>query len=310
MDAANSILLVSHKKPDADTLGAASAWLCLLTTRGKRVRAFCLDPVPRTLTHLPETHRVENDTTLFEQPFDLIIVNDAGSPDYTGLDAFLAARQDNGKTIVINIDHHATNTHYGDINLVLPDASSTTEILTRLFMHWGEHIDHNIAQALLAGLITDTDRMTNPATSYRSLEIASMLINAGANLYDAIQRTLNQKSIADLKLWGIALSRLKRLPQHGAIATYFTHKDIEDAGASNDSAEGIINYLSLIPDARIIMMLQAFPDGHLKGSFRTTRPNIDVGRLAVLLGGGGHKKASGFRIRGELAIEGDRWTVK
>ena len=308
VDKAGKILVVSHKKPDADTLGSACAWLSLLTSRGKEAHAFCLDPVPDNLKFLPESHRISTDRRLFNQQLDLIIVNDSGSPDYAGVDVLLLGRpKDN--CVVVNIDHHATNTLYADINLVIPDASSTTEVLSRLFAHWEEPMTKPIAQALLTGLITDTDRLMNPATSHRSFAIASQLVAAGGDLYEAIQRTLNNKSVADLKLWGIAFSRLRRNPRYDCVATYLTHEDVMRAGGTEDTAEGIINYLSLIPDARVIMMLRTQADGSIKGSFRTTKEGVDVGKLAFLMGGGGHKKASGFTIFGKLLTEGTRWTI-
>lgn len=308
IEKSGTILLVAHKKPDADTLGSVCAWHHLLTSKGKQIEAFCLDPVPEQLAHIPIGDILENDPAVFKKHFDLIIVNDAGSLDYAGIDIFLEGR-DKTKTILVNIDHHSTNPHYGDINLVIPDASSTTEVLCRLFTHWQEEITKPIAEALLNGLITDTDSLTNPATSYHSLTTASMLVKAGADLHDIVKRTLHSRSIADLKLWGIVMSRLKHNPTYNSVATFVRHEEADELGIGDSSFDGITNFLTLIPDVDIIMVLKTQKDGSIKGSFRTTKNHIDVGRLALLFGGGGHKKASGFRVVGELHESDGRWTI-
>ncbi|MBI4091044.1 MAG: bifunctional oligoribonuclease/PAP phosphatase NrnA [Candidatus Komeilibacteria bacterium] len=308
IEKSKTILLIGHKKPDADTLGSVCAWISLLNSKGKHVEAFCLDPVPEQLSHLPGSDLLRADPEVFKKDVDLIIINDSGSLDYAGVDIFLANR-DKTKTTLVNVDHHSTNPHYGDINLVIPDASSTTEVICRLFTHWQEEITKPIAEALLNGLITDTDSLTNPATSYHSLATASMLVKAGADLHDIVKRTLHAKSISDLKLWGIAMSRLKHNPTYNSVATFIRHEEADELGTSETSFEGIQNYLTLIPDVDVIMVLKTQKDGSIKGSLRTTKKHIDVGQLALLFGGGGHKKASGFRVMGELQVSNNDWTI-
>jgi phosphoesterase RecJ-like protein len=308
INAANSILLVAHKKPDADTLGSVCAWINLLEPQGKSVEAFCLDPVPEYLRHLPGSHKVQNDPNVFQKPFDLIIVNDSGDLQYAGIDTFMTMR-DNASTTLINIDHHTTNPKYGDLNLVLSDASSNSEVLTRLFKYWDIAFSKQIAECLLHGIVTDTDKMTNPATSYQSLAIASELIEAGADLYGTIQRTLAKRSITDLKLWGLIMERLKYNERLNCVVTYVTDDDIAALGADPESLEPVSNYLSLIPNVNFTLFLQKKNDGIIKGSFRTVKDTVDVGRLALLLGGGGHRKAAGFRMPGSLTVETDRWTI-
>src|SRR3989344_4925725 len=262
IEKSETILLVAHKKPDADTLGSVCAWIELLGSKGKQVEAFCLDPVPEQLAHIPNSDSIRTDPAVFEKHFDLIIMNDAGSMDYAGVDVLLSNR-DTTKTTLVNIDHHSTNPHYGDINLVISDASSTTEVLCRLFTHWQEEITKPIAEALLNGLITDTDSLTNPATSYHSLATASMLVEAGADLHDIVKRTLRSKSIADLKLWGLVMSRLKHNPTYNSVVTFVRHEEADELGIGEGSFEGITNYLTLIPDVDIIMVLKTQKDGSI-----------------------------------------------
>ncbi len=305
---AKRILLVAHKKPDADTLGSVCAWISVLEKQGKEVEAFCLDPVPDYLKHLYSSYLIKQDPEVFNKQFDLIIVNDSGDLEYAGIDGFMM-RRDNTATTVINVDHHATNPDYGDINLVVRNASSTTEVLARLFFHWEIEIDRHIADSLLHGLITDTDKLTNPATSYQAYSIVSKLIESGADLYSTIRKTLYTKSITDLKLWGLIMSRLKHNRDYNSIISFITDDDIEQIGADPESVEGISNYLSLIPNVNIILFLYAKKEGMIKGSLRTVKDNVNVGSLALTLGGGGHRKASGFKIAGSLQAQGSNWTI-
>lgn len=308
IEKSNRFLVIAHKRPDGDTLGSICAWFHFLTARGKEVTLYCNDPAPANLQYLPGSQHVKTDPAIFNNQFDCIIVNDSGDLSYAGVDTYLNNRDFTGTTL-INVDHHATNPRYGHLNLVIPTASSTTEILARLFIYWNVGISKPMAENLLNGLMTDTDSFTNPATTYQSLVIASELIAAGADLHTIVKRVLNMKSVNDLKLWGLVLSRLKHNPTYKAISTYITSRDIEEYNVSEQSIEGIANYLTLIPTASVILFLRQQNDGALKGSLRTVKANVDVSRLALLCGGGGHKKASGFRINGSLRVEGERWTI-
>ena len=308
IDASKRVLVVSHRKPDADTLGSSCAWIHLLRSKGKYVTAFCTDEIPGSLQHIPGVHEFTADETVFDEPFDVIIMNDAASLDYAGIDKIIS-RVDRTRTTLVNIDHHATNPHFGDINLVIPDASSTTEVLTRLFRHWGETITKPMAESLMNGLVTDTDKLMNPATYYNSFAIASHLIQAGADLYDIIEKTLRRKSVTELRIWGLALSRLKRNQTYNSVATYITERDLAEYDVDHEAIEGIVNYLTLITDVDVIMFLRVHNDSTIKGSLRSVKPHVDVSKLAIRFGGGGHRKAAGFTIRGTFLAHESGWTI-
>ena len=308
IDASKRVLVVSHRKPDADTLGSSCAWIHLLRSKGKYVTAFCTDEIPGSLQHIPGVHEFTTDDTVFDEQYDVIIINDAASLDYAGIDTLLP-RIDLSKATLVNIDHHATNPHFGDINLVIPDASSTTEVLTRLFRHWGETITKPMAESLMNGLVTDTDKLMNPATYYNSFAIASHLIQAGADLYDIIEKTLRRKSVTDLRIWGLALSRLKRNQTYNSVATYITERDLAEYDVDHEAIEGIVNYLTLITDVDVIMFLRVHNDSTIKGSLRSVKPHVDVSKLAIRFGGGGHRKAAGFTIRGTFLAHESGWTI-
>jgi bifunctional oligoribonuclease and PAP phosphatase NrnA len=304
---AANILIISHQKPDGDTLGANLAMTDYLLSQNKKVTSFCLDPLPATFDFLPQSHLMTDDHLVFTQQYDLVIVLDSGSLAYAGIDKLLTALP--GDFTLINIDHHASNPGYGDINLVIATAASTTEIIYRLFKDWSIKWTPGLATALICGLITDTGGFMNPATNYSTLTAAADLINHGANVNQISQITLSNQSIDSLKLWGKALSRLTRNPKYDLVYTYLTQADFDACQADESAAEGIANFLHILKEAKIILLLRETDDGLIKGSLRTTDDNIDLAKLAQALGGGGHKKAAGFSLPGRLAYDNNKLKV-
>ncbi len=289
------MVLVSHPNPDGDTLGSAAAFAEYLQMLGKNVKIFCLTPVPDKFGFLGNIHLICNDPAIF-LGLDAITVLDCGDLRYAGVSEIL---KDNPATI-INIDHHATNQKYGHLNMVLPDAASTTEVVYNFFKINNVRITPSMATALLAGLITDTDNFSNSATSYTSLTASSELLRLGAN-WNAINNSLvKNKSIATLKLWGLILSRLTKKENSDITYTYLTIKDLVQYDINDDGVEGVSNFLNKLDGAKISLFIKETADGKIKGSFRTTNDDIDVSALALKMGGGGHKKAAGFTTNGTV----------
>ncbi len=290
-----NLALVSHPNPDGDTLGAAMAFAEYLQTLGKTVKIFCLTPVPDKFGFLGNIHLISNDPKIFLE-LDAITVLDCGDLRFAGVAEML---KDNTATI-INIDHHATNQKYGHLNMVMPDAASTTEVVYDFFKINNVHITPGMATALLTGLITDTDNFSNSATSYTSLTAASELLRLGANWTTIHHSLVQNKSIALLKLWGLILSRLNKKQNSEMAYTYLTIKDMVQYGMNDDDVEGISNFLNKLDGAKISLFIKETADGRIKGSFRTTHDDVDVSVLALKLGGGGHKKAAGFTTDGTI----------
>ena len=292
---AANLALVSHPNPDGDTLGAAVAFAEYLQTLGKSVKIFCLSPVPEKFHFLNNIHLISQDENVFANA-DTVAVLDSGDLKYAGVAEIL---KDHTATI-INIDHHATNAHYGHINMVVPTASSTTEVVYNFFKINNIFINPNMACALLAGLVTDTDNFTNQATTYASLTAGGELLRLGANWTMINNRLVRNKSIGALKLWGVVLSRLNKKEEVDMAYTYLTTADIVEHDASDEDVEGIANFLNKLDGAKISLFLKEMSAGKVKGSFRTTHEDIDVSALAKKLGGGGHKKAAGFTADGTI----------
>lgn len=290
------ILLVPHQHPDGDALGSVTALMHMLQRLGIRHSAFCATASSTTFLFLPHVDRVSTDTSLWQSDIDLIIVLDSGDLRYAGIDAHIKEQQP--RPYIINIDHHPTNEFFGDLNLVIPEASSTTQILYHFFKTNAIDIDNHVATCLLTGLITDTGNFTNSATTTASLAIAGELIKRGGDI-NFIKRVIFQsKSLSALKLWGAVLSRLEEHDTHKIVYSYITKADLDEHGVDEEEVEGLANFMNNLADGKAALILREQEVGKMKGSFRTTRDDIDVSEIAKLLGGGGHKKAAGFSAEG------------
>jgi bifunctional oligoribonuclease and PAP phosphatase NrnA len=294
---ADRILLVAHKKPDGDTLGSSSSFFNWCLREGKNVTAFCVDTPGSTFHYLDELHRYTNDPVVFHDAYDLVIVFDSGDLKYCGVDAHIP-NIPLGYTLV-NLDHHVTNTRFGDLNIVLTDASSTAEVVYRFFEENTVHIDDRMATSLLTGLCTDTSNFSNAATNTGAVRAASSLVSSGGRFTDILKHIWNNQSVEALRLWGLMLSRLQYNETYDVVSTYLLQSDM-NAG-TKDLVEGMSNFLNAVTGSiDTILVLTELPEGYVKGSFRSIAR--DVSKVAKLFGGGGHKKAAGFTVKGRIEV--------
>lgn len=308
LDQANQVAIIAHKNPDGDTLGALLGMSHFLNHTKTPHILFCATTIPEYLQFLPDIDKISHDEShLIEKNHDVIVVMDSGDLKYAGVDEHF--RKLKGLPIVINIDHHPTNQHFGHINLVHPKASSTSEIIFHFLDYFRMPIPKNVATQLLTGILTDTGSFSNLSTTPTSMEVSSKLLSYGAKVKEITNQTFQNKSLAQLQLWGRALSRLKQDPDTGIITTVLVQKDFEELGMDDESSEGIANFLNSVEKARAIMVLKEKSDGTIKGSLRTTEPDVDVSKIAKYFGGGGHKKAAGFTVNGKLKETKTGWKI-
>lgn len=305
---AREIIVITHRHPDGDALGSLLGMGHYLTLARASYTLFCLSPVPEYLQFLPGRDSITSDKTmLLEKEYDLVIILDSGDLEYAGVHEYFHRLK--GLPVVINIDHHPTNTHYGHVNLVQPKVSSTSEIIYHFLDYHRVPITKDVATSLLTGILTDTGSFSNLSTTPLSLEVSSRLMAHGARVKEIINHTFQNKTLPQLQLWGRALSRLKEDKKTGIITTVLTQQDFEELGMDDDSSEGIANFLNNIEGAKAVIVLREKSDGTIKASLRTTQADVDVAQIAKFFGGGGHKKAAGFSLKGKL-VETDRgWKV-
>lgn len=231
--------------------------------------------------------------------FDLIVVVDTA--DTALLGTFYSDNIDLFSSVpILNIDHHISNTRYGQLHLINSTAASATEVLYSWFTQvpeWRNAITPDMATLLLTGLITDTRSFQNPNTTPRSLEVAAELLERGARQQEIVQHIYKTKPLSTLKIWGRALNRIQMDPAGAIVWSAVSREDLVEMDASSKETHGILDELiSTIPDADVHVLFTEVEDGGLKASLRSSAA-IDSSKLAAeAYGGGGHPRAAGFRV--------------
>jgi phosphoesterase RecJ-like protein len=301
LTAGNRIFVIAHRDPDGDAVGSVLAAGHLLEALGKEHRVAAATPASETYAFLPGYTRLGGPDHLGDH--DTVLLLDVGDVERSSLAPAIAARKSSVR--VVNVDHHTTKTQFNgenlvDINVLDRRASSTCEMVFRLFERAGITPSKDAATCLLTGIVTDTGMLQNAGTSAAAFEIIGSLMARGANLNQILAATFRNKPVGVLKLWGRALSRLKINRASGIVSTVLTARDFDECGAPEDAADGIANFLLSIREVPVSLVVKDRGDGMVKASFRTTDPTINVADMAAKYGGGGHPRAAGFAVKGRV----------
>ena len=294
-----SILVVSHVFPDGDAVGSLLGLGNALRQMGKTVDLAIDGGVPESFAFLPGSENVMGELAVGS--WDLMISVDASDEERAG-NVGVYGRQNSQS--VINLDHHVTNTLFGDIFLVDSNAVAATEIVYRWLQWMKFPISANVAIPLLTGLVTDTLGFRTSNVNEDSLAIAQDLMKAGAFLSEITERALDIRPFSLVNLWKEALQSVT-LSELGIVVAEITQADYARSGASSDTDVGLAGFLIRVNEARISAVFREVGDGNITLSFRS-KPGFDVGQVAFALGGGGHKQASGATIPGPLKAAKDR----
>ncbi|MBU0767009.1 DHH family phosphoesterase [Patescibacteria group bacterium] len=302
---AKRVVCVCHRNPDGDAIGALLGMGLLLESvlQDIEVVLHCLDPIPDTFKFLPNVQLVQ-DSCAFQKG-DVLIFLDAAEPKLTGLDRehpeiFTEAFSS------INIDHHPTNSRYATINLVVPEAASSCEIVVVLADLLGWEMTSDIATCLLTGVYTDTGGLLHSNTTAGVYRTVARLLRSGARQQEIVKAVFRTASLSTLRLWGRVLENISLTDEGGAISA-ITEGDFKASGAHHSQLTGAIDYVNAVPGMRFSLILSE-RGGMVKGSLRTLRDDVDVAEMAGKFSGGGHKKAAGFSLSGSLKPE-VRWKV-
>jgi bifunctional oligoribonuclease and PAP phosphatase NrnA len=285
-------LLTTHENPDGDALGSLLSTKLAFDQLGKdSVMVLYGDaPLPGEYQFMPlaELRRRWPDDVSERSLVALDCANESriADPDVLGRVPF-----------AINIDHHHDNTRFGDVNLVVADASSTSEILRDLFDELGVELTPEIAEPLYIALVTDTGRFQYANTTPKALRLAADLVEAGANVHRIFQGVYESVQFAKLKLLARALDRAQVYEGGRIVVSYLLRTDFAEVGAAEPYSEGIIDYLRAVEGADMAVLIREPPrtDGPTRRvSLRASIDELDVSAIARKSGGGGHRQAAGF----------------
>ncbi len=310
LDHADQVLIVAHSRPDPDTIGSTVALYDYLLSQDVTVTLACSDIFPPIFdTFLPQYKRCDL-ASIDPAAYDVIIGCDNID---RGFDRVM--KQINpDKHVTVGIDHHPHTHLHPDVLITDPHASSTCEILYDFFCHIGHVPTSHQASALTIGILGDTRLFHNPNTSAHVLDIIANLLDAHTPLITIIKDAFLTKRLATLQLWGSALHGAKRLSPSGAIISVITQKHLQGKDIPKEELKEelkeVASLLCSVPHTPFALVLIQLDNGIVKGSIRTEKGSgIDTSQIASFFGGGGHKLASGFEIRGTLTETADSWHI-
>lgn len=297
---AESVVLTTHVKPDADGLGSAFALARWLRAAGKAVRLVVPTAPPEKYAFLDRGGRLEVagrdvEVPAIPQPDLVAIVDTCTWQQLEGMEPLVA---ESGAEVLV-IDHHRTRDALATVELIDPDAAATVVLVHRLLVRAGAIIDADTATDLFVGLAGDTDWFRLPNVEADTLRLAGDLAEAGASPWDIHARLNLSDSLSKLRLWGLAVATLRPALDGRVTVLHVTREMFRDVGAEPGDTENLINVCLQVRGALAGVMLVEADPGEVRVSLRSV-PGVNVLQVAERFGGGGHMRAAGARLEGTL----------
>ena len=293
--ASQRILLTSHRRPDGDGTGSMAGLASLLRAIGKEAVIYSVDPIARRYKWLPLVNTTVH-TIGFDDRFDCTIVVDCA--DISLLGDTLPPPEVCGT--LITLDHHASGHPFGDIAVWDPSAAAVGVLVHRIAINEGWAVTMEAAVPLYVSLISDTGGFRHANTNAEALHVGSELIRAGV-VPSAIAASLEERpSPGKLRLLGSVLSTLELHCAGRAGVLSVTTDMVEGARASWEDIEGMVNWARNVEGVQVGVLLTTAKGGGVRVSMRSRSEKIDVGRVCMTLGGGGHPGAGGCHMNGDL----------
>jgi len=291
---ASSVAVLAHINPEGDAIGSTLAASLALRAAGKRVGAFNVDPVPSNLRHLPGVDELRRELPN-DETYACYLVLDSSDLQRTG--GLLDGRRPGA--MVLNVDHHAGNTRFGDVNWIEPAASSAGEMVYCLLRTAGLPISADAAANLYAAILTDTGGFRYGNTTEESLRVAAELVAAGAVPEAIAQGLTANRVLGEWRLLAEVLAGLT-VEANGRVAWIeITTAARQRAGVGLEVAEDFIEYPRNLAGVRIAVAFKELSADEVRASFRSSG-TVDVAALASSFGGGGHRNAAGCTVHGGL----------
>ncbi len=303
LTSSSRVLLASHANPDGDAIGALLATGIALEKLGCKVTLYNESAIPAVYRFLPWVDNIQKKLTDTEC-FDTAVILDCGDLGRIGSAADVIA----AIPVVVNIDHHSTNTRFGQHNLVDVSACATTEIVYRLIQAMDLEMDVAMATAIYTGILTDTGSFRFSNTNRAAFSICEAMVAMGVNPSAVARHVYGTYSLGRIKLLNLALDSIE-ISYDGRLSIMtVTREMLADTGTQSEDADGLINYARRIQDVKVAALIHELetaggtPGGRKQFhvSLRSDG-SVDVSRIASDFGGGGHVGAAGFSVESSLA---------
>lgn len=292
LDGAKSVCIVGHIRPDGDCIGSQVGLALALENAGKEVTVWNDDGCPDKLRILDPDRRVKRPQS--GHHFDAVVATDCASFERLGK----CGEHIKNRKVFINIDHHASNTAYADINWISPREPSTGELIYDLCEWAGWKVTQPMANCLFAAVSTDTGSFQYSTTTPETLEVASKLVGAGAELGRLCQEIYQSYPITRVRLLRHVYSKFRMTHDNKTAYFWLKKADYSRAGADSEESEGLIDHIRAIEGVVVAIMFEEMGPELTRLSIRSKSDRVNVGEVAALFGGGGHKAAAGARIQG------------
>jgi phosphoesterase RecJ-like protein len=292
---ARRIASLCHENPDADTLGAALAVALIAERLGKEYEIVCADRPAPMYSFLPRFDQIVSEPTGLA---DVAVVCDAATLERIGpiasrYAAWLA------RTEIVNIDHHVTNLGFGTANLVDATAAATCEIVAALLPELGIELDAELATALLAGIVRDTNGFADASTSPRTLRHTANLLEAGAPLAEIYRIILDEMPYERMLLWGKLLHELGQRHGGRVIFACLTQAMLDETNTEQPDADGVAEFIAQAKGADITLLLREVGAQATRVSIRTSAA-VSAADIARPFAGGGHLRRAGCTVQAAL----------
>ncbi|MCP4687949.1 MAG: bifunctional oligoribonuclease/PAP phosphatase NrnA [Desulfobacterales bacterium] len=297
------VLIASHANPDGDAVGSLLAMGLALQALDKNVTLYNESPIPAVYRFLPLVERVTRRIAP-GTAFDVAVIVDCGNLKRIGAAASLVEKS----PCIINIDHHVTNTNFGDLKLIDTRACASAEIVHRLIKGLGVPLDEPMATALYTGILTDTGSFRFSNTNRAAFSICEEMVGLGVNPFTVAQYVYGKYSLGRLKLLNMALDSIE-ISRNGKLSMMaLTQKMMEATDTRSEDIDGLINYARRIEDVMVAVLIQERRNGgKIPGDRRSyhvslrSDGSVDVAAIASAFGGGGHSSAAGFNVESTLS---------
>jgi bifunctional oligoribonuclease and PAP phosphatase NrnA len=297
------VLLVTHTNPDGDAIGSLIAMGLALESMGVSPTLCNESPIPAVYRFLPAVNRISTSPGPPDR-FDTAMVMDCGDLNRVGK---ATAKVVAGIPVIINVDHHITNTGFGHLQMVDPFACATAEIVYRIIQRLGVAVNRAMAAAIYTGILTDTGSFRFSNTNRAAFSICEEMVGCGVDPSKVAQHVYGTYSLGRIKLLNLALDSIE-ISANGKLSMMTLSRDmLKKTSTRPEDADGLVNYARSIEEVRLAALIQERPNGgghsgrgeRYHVSLRSDG-SVDVSEIASFFGGGGHVSAAGFTIESTL----------
>jgi len=293
-----AIFLSTHINPDGDAIGSLIALGLGLQQSGKQIYLYNESPIPAVYRFLPGVQLVQQ-MLPESSAWDTAVVIDCGTLERIGV----AADFVRGLPQVINIDHHVTNTNFGQYRLVDSTACSSAEMVYRLLKKMAVTIDTAMATSIYTGILTDTGSFRFANTNSAAYTICSEMVQMGVDPYTVAQHVYGTYSLGRIKLLNMALDSIE-ISANGKLSLMTLTRDMfRETDTNPEDVDGMINYAKRIEDVKVAALIMENENGAVQKRYHVSLRSdgsVDVAEIAASFGGGGHFSAAGFGVESSL----------